>query len=125
MTGWLINKFFPGREQLKSKMAALFESGLMVKLEKVEYQEYKDRKPGRKNFNLEEPSFSLNLEDIQGILGILFTGYLVSCIAFMIEYIFYPQDLPSGVLSGPTQKESNILQFEEIAKPYHVSNGQA
>lgn len=33
MTGWLINKFFKGREQLKWKMAALFESGVLNALE--------------------------------------------------------------------------------------------
>ena len=33
MTGWLINKFFQGREQIKWKMAALFESGILTALE--------------------------------------------------------------------------------------------
>ena len=117
MTGWLINKFYPGREQLKSKMAALFESGLMEKLEKIEYQEYKDRKPGRQTFNLEEPSFSLNLEDIQGIIAILFTGYIVSIIAFLIELILSKRTLPS-------ENTTKLLQYDEIIIPGPVFKRQ-
>ena len=78
MTGWLINKFFQGREQIKAKMAALFESGILYKLEKAEYQEYKERNPVRRVFDVKNSTMSLTVEDIQGILAILFVGYFFS-----------------------------------------------
>ena len=89
MTGWLINKFFQGREQIKAKMAALFESGILYKLEKAEYQEYKGRNPVRRVFDVKISTMSLNMEDIQGILAILFVGYFFSIISFSnsIEHI--------------------------------------
>ena len=90
MTGWLINKFFPGREQLKWKMAALFESGILSALEEKEYREFAERKKSRENkiFNDKEKIRALSLEDIQGTLIILLAGYSISFLVFLIETLF-------------------------------------
>ena len=91
MTGWLMNKFFPGREQLKWKMAALFESGILSALEEKEYREFAERMKTRekKIFNDKETIRALSLEDIQGTIIILLAGYSISLLVFMIETLFF------------------------------------
>ena len=91
MTGWLMNKFFPGREQLKWKMAALFESGILSALEEKEYREFAERMKTRENkiFNDKEKIRALSLEDIQGTIIILLAGYSISLLVFMIETLFF------------------------------------
>ena len=88
MTGWLINKFFPGREQLKWKMAAVFESGILSALEYKEYAEFRDRNPRKKiQFSDSTGIKSLTLEDVQGTLAALVAGYIISIITFIIEVV--------------------------------------
>ena len=87
MADWLINKFFPGREQLKWKMAALFEGGLIVKMRKDTFQKYKQRNPIVYKWNFEKQSMKLNLEDIQGIFGLLLLGYMLAFATFIIEIL--------------------------------------
>ena len=91
MTGWLMNKFFPGREQLKWKMSALFESGILSALEEKEYREFAERMKTRekKIFNDKETIRALSLEDIQGTIIILLAGYSISLLVFMIETLFF------------------------------------
>ena len=91
MTCWLMNKFFPGREQLKWKMAALFESGILSALEEKEYREFAERMKTRekKIFNDKETIRALSLEDIQGTIIILLAGYSISLLVFMIETLFF------------------------------------
>ena len=91
MTGWLMNKFFPGREQLKWKMSALFESGILSALEEKEYREFAERMKTRENkiFNDKETIRALSLEDIQGTIIILLAGYSISLLVFMIETLFF------------------------------------
>ena len=88
-TGWLINKFFPGREQIKARMFSLFESGLFKKLEEMEYEEFSKRNP--KRFNVEDKEFSMSLTvgDILGILIILFSGYFLSLMVFILETLIF------------------------------------
>ena len=82
-----MNKFFPGREQLKWKMAALFESGILSALEQKEYREFTERTRNRnkKTFDEKEKIRALSLEDIQGTLIILLAGYLISSLVFIFE----------------------------------------
>ena len=97
MTGWLINKFFPGREQLKWKMAALFESGIFSHLEYKEYAEFRERNPQQEHDFLDTTKIkSLTLEDIQGTLAILVGGFLISFLVFLLEII----------VGAPTKKEN-------------------
>ena len=84
-SGWLINKFFPGREQIKARMLSLFESGLITKLEELEYEEFSKRNPKRFNVEDKESSVRLTVEDIIGILIILFSGYFLSLMVFILE----------------------------------------
>ena len=96
-SGWLINKFFPGREQLKWKMAALFESGIFSHLEYKEYAEFRERNPQKENEFLDTTKIkSLTLEDIQGTLALLFSGFLISFLVFILEII----------VGDPTKKEN-------------------
>ena len=82
-----MNKFFPGREQLKWKMAALFESGILSALEQKEYREFTERTRNRdkKIFDEKEKIRPLSLEDIQGTLIILLAGYLICSLVFIFE----------------------------------------
>ena len=86
-----MNKFFPGREQLKWKMAVLFESGILSALEEKEYREFAERKKTRENkmFYDKEKIRALLLEDIQGTLIILLVGYSISFLVFIIETLFF------------------------------------
>ena len=88
MTGWLMNKFFPAREQLKWKMAALFESGILSALEKKEYREFVERTRSSRDkvtFDDKEMIRALSLEDVQGTLIILLAGYSISFVALIFE----------------------------------------
>ena len=75
-----MNKFFPGREQLKWKMAALFESGILSALENKEYRKFRarTRTTDKIIFADEKKIKALTLEDVQGTLAILLAGYLIS-----------------------------------------------
>ena len=87
MTGWLMNKFFPAREQLKWKMAALFESGILSALEQKEYREFTERTRSRDEITFEDKEMirALSLEDVQGTLIILLAGYSISFVALIFE----------------------------------------
>ena len=85
MAGWLINKFFPGREQLKWKMGAMFEAGLMVKMKEDTFYKYKERNPIVYKWNIEKQTLKLKLEDVQGIFGLLMIGYVIAIVAFILE----------------------------------------
>ena len=87
MAGWLINKFFPGREQLKWKMAALFEGGLIVKMKKDTFYKYKERNPIVYKWKMEKQTMELKLEDVQGIFGLLLLGYFLAFASFIIEIL--------------------------------------
>ena len=90
MTGWLMNKFFPGREQVKWKMAALFESGILSALENKEYRKFRDRTRTTDKiiFADEKKIKALTLEDVQGTLAILLAGYSISFIIILFETLF-------------------------------------
>ena len=87
MTGWLMNKFFPAREQLKWKMAALFESGILSALEQKEYREFTERTRSRDKITFDDKEMirALSLEDVQGTLIILLAGYSISFVALIFE----------------------------------------
>ena len=87
MTGWLMNKFFPAREQLKWKMAALFESGILSALEQKEYREFVERTRSRDKVTFDDKEMirALSLEDVQGTLIILLAGYSISFVALIFE----------------------------------------
>ena len=85
MAGWLINKFFPGREQLKWKMGAMFEGGLQVKMKEDTFKNFKERNPIVYKWSQEKQTLTLKLEDVQGIFGLLIIGYVAATVAFFIE----------------------------------------
>ena len=87
MAGWLINKFFPGGEQIKWKMAAMFEAGLQVKMKEDTLTDYKERHPiaykKRDGYQL----MQLAIEDFQGIFSLLICGYITATFAFCFELV--------------------------------------
>ena len=87
MAGWLINKFFPAREQIKWAMLAMFEGGLQVKMKENTFTAYKQRNPLVYKRSQVEQTTKLNLEDVQGIFGLLIFGYLAATMAFFIELL--------------------------------------
>ena len=68
-------------------MAALFEGGLIVKMRKATFQKYKQRNPIVYKWNFEKQSMKLNLEDVQGIFGLLLLGYMLAFATFIIEIL--------------------------------------
>ena len=93
-TGWLINKFFPGKEQIKWKMSALVESGILSHLETLETIEYKTRHQ-LKQRELQERSDikALSLDNLKGIFATLLLGHCLSTLIIIVEFIkFYFYD---------------------------------
>ena len=91
MSGWLINKFFPGREQIKRNMDAIFESGLLLHLKSIEFQDYRVRNPTfrrKVDDNKEEVIHPLYFDDVKGLLLILAIGHGLSFIVLILELIF-------------------------------------
>ena len=83
-TGWLINKFFPGREQIKWKMAALFESGILSHLETLETLEYKTRHDLKHRELVDHSDVNaLSLDNLKGIFATLLIGHTFAVIVFM------------------------------------------
>jgi hypothetical protein len=87
MAGWLINKFFPGGEQIKWKMAAMFEAGLQVKMKEDTFTEYKERNPIAYKKSDDDQFMKLAVEDFQGSFSLLIFGYVAATCAFCIELV--------------------------------------
>ena len=87
MAGWLINKFFPGGEQIKWKMAAMFEAGLQVKMKEDTFTAYMERNPIAYKKSDGDQFMKLAVEDFQGISGLLICGYVAAAFAFCMELI--------------------------------------
>ena len=75
-----------GREQIKLRMASLFEAGLFKKLEMEAFKEYKEKFLSRDPLVMKKKSsMSLNVEDIQGTLALLIIGYILALTTFIGE----------------------------------------